>query len=205
MPLPALAGVALRHGLGGLEFGVAIPATLGGAVRMNAGAHDHEMAEVVEGVRLWRLLGGTNESILADDIGFDYRRTGLPSDAVVVAATALLKPLDPTTIRHEMDAARRWRRETQPLAEPNCGSVFKNPPSGPSAAQLIQDAGGKGLRVGGAVVSSKHANFIVADEGTMATDVRSLIEAVVDLVWTRSGIRLQTEVQFVGKDEHASA
>jgi UDP-N-acetylmuramate dehydrogenase len=205
MPLPALSGAALQHGLGGLEFGVAIPASIGGAVRMNAGAHHHEMAEVVEDVELWRLLEGGSGSVPAAGLGFEYRRTALPPDAVVTAATVRLIPGDPPAIRAEMDAARRWRRATQPLAEPNCGSVFKNPPDGSSAAQLIEEVGGKGLRVGGASVSSKHANFIVASEGTTSGDVRDLIDRVVELVWDRSGVRLETEVQFVGKVAHASA
>jgi len=203
MPLPALAGVALRHELAGLEFGVAIPATLGGAVRMNAGAQGHEMAEIVERAALWRLLEGAGRSLTAGEIGFEYRRTGLPADAIVVRAAVGLIPGSSTEIRGEMDHARAWRRATQPVAEPNCGSVFKNPAEGPSAARLVEEVGGKGLQVGRASVSTKHANFIVAAEGARASDVVALMDRVRDLVQDRTGIRLEPEVQVVGGVERA--
>jgi UDP-N-acetylmuramate dehydrogenase len=103
-----------------------------------------------------------------------------------------------------MDEAREWRRRTQPLAEPNCGSVFKNPPGG-HAARLIDEAGGKGLTVGGASVSRKHANFIVTAEGARASDVLTLIREVQELVATRSGVRLETEVHLIGDLDPAAA
>ena len=197
MPLPALAGVALTHELSGLEFGVAIPASLGGAVKMNAGAHGSELADVVDGVDVFRLRAGVAEHVPATDAGFRYRRSGLPEDGVVTAASVGLRPGDPTAIRGRMQDAREWRRRTQPLAEPNCGSVFKNPP-GDHAARLIEDAGAKGLAVGGASVSTKHANFVVAAEGTRAADVVTLIREVSDRVASRNGIQLEPEVQVVG-------
>ena len=202
MPLPALAGVALSHGLAGLEFGVAIPASLGGAVRMNAGAHGHELAEVLETVEVFELLAGTARRIAAADAGFSYRRSELPADAVVVGSTVALEPAEPSEIRALMDEARDWRRRTQPLAEPNCGSVFKNPP-GDHAARLIEEAGGKDLAVGGASVSAKHANFIVASEGASAADVVELIRSVQEVVEASSGIRLEPEVHLVGDLDHA--
>ena len=197
MPLPALSGVALRHGLAGLAFGVAIPATVGGAVRMNAGAHGGSMSDVVTSVEVVHLSGGRSESIPGADAGFAYRRSSLPVDAVVTGVTVTLKPGDPAAIRAEMDAARDWRRRTQPLAEPNCGSVFKNPP-GDHAARLIEAAGLKGHRVGGAQISMKHANFIVAEPGARAADVLSLIRAVRDAVEEDAGTRLEPEVHLVG-------
>lgn len=202
MPLPALAGVALSHGLGGLEFGVAIPASLGGAVRMNAGAHGHELAEVLETVEVFELIAGAARRISAADAGFSYRRSGLPADAVVVGSTVALEPRERSEIRALMDEARDWRRRTQPLAEPNCGSVFKNPP-GDHAARLIEQAGGKGLAVGGASVSAKHANFIVASDGASAADVVELIRSVQEVVEASSGIRLEPEVHLVGDLDHA--
>ena len=198
MPLPALAGVALRHGLGGLEFGVAIPGTLGGGVRMNAGAHGHELAEVVEAVDVVRLLAGSIDRVRGTDAGFTYRRSDLGEDAVVTVATTKLIARDPRAIRTAMDEARAWRRETQPLAEPNCGSVFKNPPAD-AAARLIEAAGAKGRRVGGAQVSIKHANFVVAGKGATADDVWELIRQVRALVLSDSGIDLEPEVQVVGE------
>ena len=202
MPLPALAGVALHHGLSGLEFGIAIPASVGGAVRMNAGAHEGSMADVVEKVEIFSLEAGAPRSLSALEAGFSYRGSTLPADAVVVGATVALTPAPSEEIRTRMEAARVWRRETQPVAEPNCGSVFKNP-QGDHAARLIEAAGGRGMRVGGASVSSKHANFIVAQPGTRADDVLGLIRALQALVEGSSGVRLETEVHLVGEFDGA--
>jgi len=197
MPLPALAGIAQQHGLAGIGFGVAIPASLGGAVRMNAGAHEGQMADVVATVDIFELAADRARTLAADEVGFAYRSTALPTDGVVVAASLGLRPGDPAEIRAAMDAARRWRRDTQPLAEPNCGSVFTNPP-GEHAAALIDAAGLKGASIGGASVSSKHANFIVTAPGATAADVRALIELVRAGVDRASGIVLQTEVRTIG-------
>jgi UDP-N-acetylmuramate dehydrogenase len=205
MPLPALAGVALRHELAGLSFGVAIPATLGGAVRMNAGAHGHEMADVVEHVKVIHLDTGESATVPASEIGFSYRSSLLPPDAVVVVATVHLASGEAAEIRAAMDEAREWRRRTQPLAEPNCGSVFKNPSDGPAAAQLIEHAGAKGMREGGASVSTKHANFIVAAKGARASDVVALIDRVQEMVERRTGIRLEPEVRLIGGGAHVGA
>ena len=197
MPLPALAGIAMTHSLSGLEFGVAIPATLGGAIMMNAGAHGHEMQEVLERVDVFDLSARVLRGIDARSAGFSYRSSMLPKDSVVVAAVSALTPGDPTQIRAAMDQAREWRRQTQPLAEPNCGSVFRNPP-GDHAARLVEAAGAKGLRVGGAQVSPKHANFIVATPGTRARDVLDLIRNVQELVAAHDDVQLETEVHLVG-------
>jgi UDP-N-acetylmuramate dehydrogenase len=197
MPLPALAGVALRHGLDGLAFGVAIPASLGGAVRMNAGAHGGQMSDVVTSVEVFALGGRAVRTVEAADAGFTYRRSGLGADDVVIGATLALRTGDAGAIREEMDAARAWRRETQPVAEPNCGSVFTNPP-GEHAAALIEAAGLKGATVGGAHVSEKHANFIVADPGTRAADVRALIARIRERVAADSGVELEPEVRAIG-------
>lgn len=198
MPLPAFAGVALSHGLAGLEFGVAIPASLGGSVRMNAGAHGREMAEVLEQIEVFDLETGAPALVPAADAGFTYRSTALPDEAVVTGASVQLSPGEPSEIRALMDEAREWRRRTQPIAEPNCGSVFKNPPEG-HAARLIEAAGGKVLRVGGAAVSAKHANFIVAEPGSAtASDVVELIRSVQDLVASHANVDLETEVHLVG-------
>ncbi len=202
-PLPALAGVALQHGLAGLAFGVAIPATMGGAVKMNAGAHDGSMFDVVETVEVFRLRAGAAASIPAVDAGFTYRRSALPEDAVVCAATVALAPADPAQIRSAMDEARSWRRRTQPLGEPNCGSVFKNP-SGDHAARLIEAAGMKGRTVGGARVSMKHANFIVARPRARAADVLTLIGEVQAEVERACGVRLEREVRLVGAFDDAA-
>ena len=203
MGVPALAGVAFAHGLAGLEFGVAIPASLGGAVKMNAGAHGHDLAEIVHEVHVFSLSRGTPASVPASDAGFEYRRSDLPEDGIVVSASMTLDEGDRDEIRALMDEAREWRRATQPLAEPNCGSVFKNPP-GDHAARLVDAAGAKGLSVGGASVSEKHANFIVAQEGARATDVIELIHRVQEGVADVFGVRLEMEVHLVGDFDSAT-
>ncbi|MGZ8598585.1 MAG: UDP-N-acetylmuramate dehydrogenase [Actinomycetota bacterium] len=197
MPLPALANVALSHELSGLEFGVAIPGSFGGAVRMNAGAHGAELAGLLESIDVFELLAGAQRLVPAGEAGLAYRRSSLPADGVVIAATVALEPGTREAIRARMDEARESRRRTQPLAESNCGSVFTNPP-GDHAGRLIDEAGGKGLVVGGAAVSTKHANFIVTSEGARAGDVLELIRTVQELVAARSGIRLEREVHLVG-------
>jgi UDP-N-acetylmuramate dehydrogenase len=203
MPLPALAGVALTHSLAGLEFGVAIPASLGGAIRMNAGAHARSMEEVLHDIELYSITEATRSVLPPSGAGFDYRRSSLPAGSIVVGATTELQVGRPDDIRREMEAARAWRRATQPLAEPNCGSVFKNPPAD-HAARLVEAAGAKGMAVGGAVISEKHANFIVARPGATANDVYGLIERVSALVRDRFGVQLEPEVQRVGDFDVAS-
>jgi len=197
MPLPALAGVALTHSLAGLEFGVAIPASLGGSVRMNAGAHGRSLDEVVERVEVFELDSERTRDVPADRAGFRYRGSELPERGVVVSATVRLRPGDPSEIRRLMDGAREWRRATQPLAEPNCGSVFKNPPED-HAARLIEAVGGKDMAVGGARVSEKHANFIVAGPGSTARDVHRLMSDLRDRVRDRFGVDLEPEVHVIG-------
>jgi UDP-N-acetylmuramate dehydrogenase len=198
MPLPALAGVALSHSLAGLEFGVAIPASLGGSVRMNAGAHGHSLDEVLESTEVFLVEEDRLRVVAAAEAGFQYRDSALPERSVVVGATVRLRPGHPDEIRAHMDDARQWRRATQPLAEPNCGSVFKNPPDD-HAARLVEAAGAKGLAVGNARVSEKHANFIVARPGATARDVRLLIGLVRDRVRERFGVTLEPEVHVVGE------
>lgn len=197
MPLPALAGIALSHGLAGLEFGVAIPASFGGSVRMNAGAHGHALDEVLDSIHLFLVPSGESRTLPAAEAGFRYRSSALPEGSIVTAATVSLQPGEAEHIRGLMDEARTWRRETQPLAEPNCGSVFKNPPDD-HAARLVEAAGAKGLSVGAARVSEKHANFVVAGAGATAADVHALIHLVRRRVRERFGVDLEPEVHLVG-------
>lgn len=198
MPLPALAGVALSHALAGLEWGVAIPASLGGAVRMNAGAHGGEMADILETIDVFEPGRGEAVTVRAEDAGFSYRDSRLPRDGIVTRATVRLATGDADEIRAGMDEVREWRRVHQPLAEPNCGSVFKNPP-GDFAARLIEAAGLKGMALGGVTVSTKHSNFIVTSEGARAADVVALIRSVQETVMTRFDIHLEPEVRLVGR------
>lgn len=201
MALPALAGVALQHALTGFEWAVAVPASLGGAVRMNAGAHGGEIAEVLERAEVLDLSTGERTAVEAADVGFRYRGSSLPDPGIVLAATLRLRPGEADAIRARMDEIREWRRRHQPLAEPSCGSVFKNPP-GTAAALLIDGAGLKGMAIGGARVSTKHANFIVTVPGARAEDVAALIRAVQERVAERTGIVLEPEVHLVGAFDH---
>jgi len=197
-PMPVLAGTVARHGLGGLEFGVAIPGTLGGAVRMNAGAHGRELRAVLawaEVVRLGR--DGAVERWDAADLEMTYRHTALPADAVVLRARLDLAHCEPGRLAAEMEQMRRWRRAHQPVNSPSCGSVFRNP-AGDSAGRLIETAGLKGYTVGGATVSAVHANFITVAASATAADVHAVISAARAAVLERHGVALETEVVLAG-------
>ena len=196
-PLPALAVKVADASLAGFAWACAVPGTLGGAVRMNAGAHGGEMTDHLFEVEVVRLRTGTRETWPVATLGLSYRSSQLPDDAVVVGATLSLAPGDRDQTRAEIDEIRQWRRTHQPLNEPNCGSVFTNP-LGDSAGRLIDVSGAKGLTVGGASVSSRHANFIVTRPGATAGDVDQLIAQIQAQVETATGTRLYPEVQRLG-------
>jgi UDP-N-acetylmuramate dehydrogenase len=193
-----------RAGLTGLEFGLAIPGTVGGAVWANAGAHEADVAGVLESARVLA-ADGTESEVAAADLALAYRDSRFkhgeegPTGArdIVVAATFGLSPADPDTIKARLDDIRRWRQAHQPIGLPSAGSVFRNP-AGDSAGRLIEAAGLKGLRIGGAVVSEKHANFIVNDQKGTASDVRRLAEHVRAEILARHGLELAFEIEFVG-------
>jgi UDP-N-acetylmuramate dehydrogenase len=195
--MPQLAAWTAKQGLAGLEFAAAIPASVGGSVRMNAGAHGGEVAEHLLGADL--VAAGTGELVTVGrrELGLSYRHSALPPRSVIVAARWRLAADDPASIRARLDAHRRYRHETQPLRARSCGSTFTNP-EGDSAGRLIEAAGLKGLRIGGARVSDKHANFIVVDPGTRATDVLAVIVEVRRAVLANGGPRLEPEVRAVG-------
>lgn len=208
VPMARAATETQAAGLSGLEFGLAIPGTVGGAVWANAGAHESEVSRVLESASVL-LADGTEVRLGAGDLGFAYRESrfklapgpdgitpGSPPE-LVLSATFRLSPAEPETIRARLDEIRRWRREHQPLGIPSAGSVFRNPP-GDSAGRLIDSLGLKGLRVGGASVSAKHANFIVNDGHGTAADVRGLAERVRAEVERRTGVRLVFEIEFLG-------
>ena len=191
----ARAATETQHaGLTGLEFGLAIPGTVGGAVWANAGAHDADVAGVLESARL--LASDGSEAVVpAAELALGYRdsrlKHGLPGvpRELVIEATFRLAPADPDAIKARLDEIRRWRQAHQPIGLPSAGSVFRNP-AGDSAGRLIEAAGLKGLRRGGAVVSDKHANFIVNDQRGTASDVRELAEQVQAERRARHGVRL---------------
>lgn len=198
VPMARAATETHKAGLSGLEYGLAIPGTVGGAVWANAGAHGGETAQVLESATV--LLADGSEAVLpAADLGFGYRHSRFKDNPgeIILAATFRLRQDDPAAITGRLDEIRRWRREHQPLGLPSAGSVFRNPP-GDSAGRLIEELGLKGRRIGGAVVSEKHANFIVNDRHGTAADVRRLAEAVRAEVHARLGIELAFEIGFAG-------
>ena len=192
-PMPSVALRTAQLGLAGFAWGVAVPGTMGGGIRMNAGAHGADMADSLVEARVLDVRTATIEDWGLERLGFGYRRSALTEHHVVVGATLVLRPDDPGRIMVEIDEIRTWRRAHQPLDRPSCGSVFTNPPEG-SAGALIEEAGLKGLRIGGAEVSQTHANFIVTSPGARAADVEALIDLVVERVHEHAGLRLRTEV-----------
>lgn len=200
MPVPALASLAAGASLAGFEFAAAIPASLGGAVAMNAGAHHRSMSDVVVQATVFDLTAASSRVIAAADLGFVYRASALPAGSVVTGAVAALTPGDPAAIAGAMREAREWRRATQPIGLPNAGSVFKNPPS-EAAGSLVERICGKGMRSGGASVSEVHANFIVTQPGATAADVHTLIRRIQAMVLDNAGVELETEVKLVGSFE----
>ena len=199
--LPVLARRCAAAGRAGLGFYVGIPGSVGGAVRMNAGGHGRETVEVLLDATVVDLAGDGVPTVRGPDtLGLGYRHSALTDDDVVVAARFRVTPGEPETLRAELRDVVRWRTEHQPGGA-NAGSVFRNPP-GDAAARLIdQEAGLRGMRVGGAVVSPKHANFIQADEGATAADVHQLLVLVRDRGEAATGVRLVPEVRRIGFED----
>ena len=201
-PLPVVARRAAAAGLTGLEFYVGIPGSVGGAVRMNAGGHGRETAEVLR--EAWTVdltADPTPRCRDARDLDLGYRRSTLTETDVVTRAAFVATPDAPEACAARVDEVVRWRREHQPGGA-NAGSVFRNPP-GDSAGRLIDATGLKGLRVGGAVVSPKHANFFQAEPGATADDVAALLAEVQARVGDATGVQLVPELQLVGFDHGA--
>jgi len=197
--LSRLAGVALEHSLTGLEFAAGIPGTLGGAIYMNAGAYDGQMADVIETVTFLDAEGEI-QTIHNEDCQFGYRTSLFANnpDTVILSCTLQLQQGNPTEIRGRMDELNDRRVSKQPLNFPSAGSTFKRP-EGHFAGKLIQDAGLMGFRVGGASVSEKHAGFVVNDKGATAAEVRELMEQIQKKVKEEFGVTLEPEVKFIGE------
>jgi UDP-N-acetylmuramate dehydrogenase len=196
-PLPQVANKAARLNLTGLEFTVAIPATVGGAVRMNAGAHGSQVSDVLESATVCRLEQATLEVVSASQLKMSYRESALGPNDVVCEAKFRLQPGARTEIAARMNDYRAHRSETQPVEAPNAGSMFTNPP-GTSAGRLIETAGLKGYTVGQSEVSHKHANFFLAHAGTTAQQIYDLMAHVQKKVEEQSGVSLIPEVRIVG-------
>ena len=202
--MTALAKRCAAAGLAGFDWAISIPGTVGGAVWANAGAHGGDMAQVVREVEV---LDAADRRLRLgpDACAFAYRESRFKHAAeVVLSATIGLETGEPGEIRALVDGHQALRRATQPLADQNAGSVFRNPP-GDHAGRLIEEAGLKGHRVGSARVSELHANFIVTDRGGRAADVRALGDHVRDTVAARFGVELRYEIEFVGDWPEATA
>jgi UDP-N-acetylmuramate dehydrogenase len=194
--LPVLARRAAAIGIGGLEFFVGIPGSVGGAIRMNAGGHGRDTSEVLVSARVYLLDEGRARELTTPDLELGYRRSALGPNAVALSATFAGQADDPDVCAARIDEIVRWRREHQPGGQ-NAGSVFTNPP-GDAAGRLVEACGCKGLRLGGAVVSEKHANFFVAEPGATAADVEALIRDVQRRVFDAFGVHLEPELHLVG-------
>jgi UDP-N-acetylmuramate dehydrogenase len=193
-----LSAVASRRGLSGLEFAGGIPGSVGGAVYMNAGAHGSDMSRIVQHAEVM-LDNGELVVWKAEDLGYRYRHSILQEKSGIVTEAVLkLSQGDPKAIDRARAEFRERRLATQPLQLASCGSVFRNPPDH-HAAKLIEEAGLKGLRVGGAQVSPLHANFIINTGRASAVDVIALIEQVQATVQEKFGIRLVPEVLMAGE------
>lgn len=196
--LTAVAKAALDHSLTGFEFASGIPGSLGGATVMNAGAYGGEMKDVIRSVRVLSPSGQVRV-VQGDQLGYGYRTSVLQRDgSIVVSAVLDLALGDPIQIGNTMRNLRERRNDKQPMQQPSAGSVFKRP-EGRYAGQLIQEAGLRGLSLGGARVSPKHCGFIVNEDHATAKDVTDLIGIVRQTVLDHSGILLEPEVWIVGE------
>jgi len=195
--LARLLSFSVQHGLTGLEFATGIPGTVGGAVCMNAGTAQGEMGDSIDTVTL---VAPAGELILRhrEEMGFGYRTANVPADHVVLDATILLRYGDADKIKARVKRIMAGRKVRQPWGLPNAGSVFKNPLD-ESAGKLIESAGLKGLTVGGAQVSEKHANFIVNRGNAKAADVLQLMELIKEKVLDMHGVRLEPEIKIIGE------
>lgn len=196
--LSDIAAVAADRSLTGFEFACGIPGTLGGALMMNAGAYDGEMKQVV----LWADVldaDGVIRRLPAKELELGYRTSIFAKKGLVALAAGLaLKPGDPGQIRGKMEDLTRRREEKQPLEYGSAGSTFKRP-KGHYAGQLIQQAGMRGFRIGGAMVSEKHCGFVINAGGATARDVTDVMDAVIRKVQQTSGVTLEPEVKRIGE------
>lgn len=197
VPLSHLASVAMKYSLTGLEFAHGIPGSLGGAVCMNAGAYGGEMSQVLTEVTAW--LPGKGECRMSlEELALGYRHSYFSDhDGVVLSAMIKLRKGDENEIRAQMEDLIRRRKEKQPLNYPSAGSTFKRP-EGHFAGALIEQCGLKGVSVGGAQVSEKHAGFIINTGNATCADVLGLIEKVRETVLTQTGVLLEPEVKMIG-------
>ena len=191
--LSELVLTCVKKGLSGIEALTGIPGSVGGAIKMNAGGNFGDIGAAIETVTLMDNQGNVFEKS-KPELMFDYRKTNITAQ-FILNATLKLASIAPESIMRTVKEIWIYKKNSQPLNTHNCGCVFKNP-RGVSAGALIDRAGLKGLRIGGAVVSEKHANFIVAEEGCKSRDVVRLIDAIKERVKEQFGIELELEVEI---------
>lgn len=196
-PLPRVARFSVDHDRGGLEFLVGVPGSVGGAVRMNAGCLGSDTADRLLDARVLDIATRSVATSTPRDLRMGYRTTAVGDDRVVLSARLRTFARPGAEGRRRLREVTRWRRDNQPGGTLNAGSVFKNPP-GDSAGRLIDAAGLKGLTVGGARVSPRHANFFEAAEGTAAQDVFDLVAEVSRRIAEETGVVLEPELRFLG-------
>ena len=192
----AVSSAARDAGIAGLEFLRGIPGTVGGFVRMNGGAYGREVADILVSADVL-LRSGERVTLPLVALGYTYRHSDLPEGAIVIAATLKGVPGDPAAIQAEMDRIAEARESSQPLRTKTGGSTFKNPP-GHKAWQLVDDAGCRGLKLGGAQVSDKHTNFLINTGTATSAEIEALGEEVRARVKAKSGVTLDWEIQRVG-------
>ncbi len=199
--LPQAAAHSARAGLSGLEFGVNIPGTVGGAVKMNANAYGGDLSRVLDWVLVATPTGADRRA--AADLGFEYRRSNLKPREIVARASFALEPADPSVVKSELAQMRAQRRQAQPSGIKTFGSTFKNPDDpraeGRSAGVLLDQAGCRGLTVGGARFSEKHANFVENTGEATTADVIALMVEGRRRVREQFGVELEPEVQLLGE------
>ena len=196
--LSQLARLAADRALGGLEFAVGIPGTVGGAVVMNAGAHGRSMGDVITKVTVIDFKGSVS-CLSKGELEFGYRESRLQKiNVIVLSAELRLNKGDPKEIQKRMKNFLQWRKAVQPLSLPNAGCIFKNPEKN-AAGRLIDLAGAKGMRIGDAEVSTSRANFIVNRGNASAQDVLNLMEIIQQMVEQKFGIKLIPEIKIVGE------
>ena len=200
LPLEWLIRKAQEHGLSGVEFLAGVPGHVGGAVRMNAGTHDdeekfHHFGDRVRSLRVMDRAGRV-KTLPAEQAGFGYRSSHLEG-WIVLEALLALTPGDPAEIGRRVQRLWAFKKQTQDWSAPSVGCIFKNPKEGRGAGWMVDQAGLKGHRVGGAVISPRHANFILNDGNAKAADVLSLVEEARARVLKQFGVKLETEVQIM--------
>lgn len=199
VPISELVGWSIENSLTGFEPLAGIPGTVGGALSMNAGTHDGCVSDILLSVRAVDRAGRQHEWP-KEKIEFGYRRAKYPKTAVIVSAEFVLRSGSKSEIEKRIDDLKRRRRERHPLIWPSLGSIFMNPRKGPSAGRLIEDAGLKGVRVGGARIAFEHGNWIINEGNASSKDIEVLMHLAKEKVKENSGIMLETEIVIIGRE-----